>query len=77
MHEDDVITLEVCNPLSEGEYITQLRALLHHPHAHTLKDANPAKCVIISGDMTFDQSAALSVVSTLSNCTFNITFGSR
>ena len=45
VHSDDPITLEV-NALAFGSCITQLRALLHHPRAHTLKHLKSTKCVI-------------------------------
>ena len=40
-HEDDAITLEVVYCRAEGECITQLRVLLHHPE-YTTKHAKPA-----------------------------------
>ena len=47
--------LLLCNALAFGSCITQPRALLHHPHAHTLKHLKSAKAVVRPGHIRYSR----------------------
>ena len=55
VHLDDTIMLLLCNALAFGSCITQPRALLHHPHAHTLKHLKSAKAVVRPGHIRYSR----------------------